>query len=91
MRRVVASGLFSCVLVAGLLALGAEDTSSPGTRSSASAKFLTRALGETRDAFLARHTRALYAAGAVFLAGFREAVRHRDEPFGDHGRKASGV
>ena len=23
--------------------------------------------------------------------GFREAVRHRDEPFGDHGRKASGV
>jgi enoyl-CoA hydratase len=23
--------------------------------------------------------------------GFREAVRHRDEPFGDAGRKASGV
>jgi len=23
--------------------------------------------------------------------GFREAVRHRDEPFGDFGRKASGV
>ena len=23
--------------------------------------------------------------------GFREAVRHRDEPFGDHGRRASGV
>ena len=23
--------------------------------------------------------------------GFRDAVRHRDEPFGDHGRKASGV
>ena len=23
--------------------------------------------------------------------GFREAVRHRDEPLGDHGRRASGV
>jgi len=23
--------------------------------------------------------------------GFREAVRHRDEPFGDYGRRASEV
>ena len=23
--------------------------------------------------------------------GFRDAVRHRDEPFGDHGRRASQV
>ena len=34
--------------------------------------------------------------GHAFVAqsrehGFREAVRQRDEPFGDHGRKASGV
>jgi enoyl-CoA hydratase len=41
---------------------------------------------------IARHT----PEGHGFVAdarehGFREAVRHRDEPFGDHGRKASGV
>jgi enoyl-CoA hydratase len=34
--------------------------------------------------------------GNAFVAdagahGFREAVRHRDEPFGDYGRQASGV
>ena len=41
---------------------------------------------------VARHT----PEGHAFVAqsrehGFREAVRQRDEPFGDHGRKASGV
>ncbi|MBV8930772.1 MAG: crotonase/enoyl-CoA hydratase family protein, partial [Mycobacteriaceae bacterium] len=41
---------------------------------------------------IARHT----PEGHAFVAdavqhGFRDAVRHRDEPFGDHGRKASGV
>jgi enoyl-CoA hydratase len=41
---------------------------------------------------IARHT----PEGHAFVAdaqehGFREAVRHRDEPFGDFGRKASGV
>jgi len=41
---------------------------------------------------IARHT----PEGHAFVAqsrehGFREAVRQRDEPFGDHGGKASGV
>jgi enoyl-CoA hydratase len=41
---------------------------------------------------IARHT----PEGHVFVAdarahGFREAVRHRDQPFGDYGRSASGV
>lgn len=41
---------------------------------------------------VARHT----PEGHAFVAdarehGFRDAVRRRDEPFGDHGRKASGV
>ncbi|MGV9802851.1 crotonase/enoyl-CoA hydratase family protein [Mycobacterium sp. NPDC003449] len=41
---------------------------------------------------IARHT----PEGHAFVAdavehGFREAVRHRDEPMGDHGRKTSGV
>jgi enoyl-CoA hydratase len=41
---------------------------------------------------VARHT----PEGHAFVAdavehGFREAVRHRDEPFGDHGRQASRV
>jgi enoyl-CoA hydratase len=41
---------------------------------------------------VARHT----PEGHAFVAdavehGFREAVRHRDEPFGDYGRAASGV
>lgn len=41
---------------------------------------------------IARHT----PEGHAFVAdavehGFREAVRHRDEPFGDHGRTSSGV
>ena len=41
---------------------------------------------------VARHT----PEGHAFVAdsvehGFREAVRHRDEPFGDHGRRASRV
>jgi enoyl-CoA hydratase len=41
---------------------------------------------------IARHT----PEGHAFVAdaarhGFREAVRHRDEPYGDHGRSASGV
>lgn len=41
---------------------------------------------------VARHT----PEGHAFVAdarehGFREAVRHRDEPYGDHGRIASGV
>ena len=41
---------------------------------------------------VARHT----PEGHAFVAqsrehGFREAVRQRDEPFGDHGRKTSGV
>lgn len=40
---------------------------------------------------IARHT----PEGHAFVAqsrehGFREAVRQRDEPFGDHGRRASG-
>jgi enoyl-CoA hydratase len=41
---------------------------------------------------IARHT----PEGHAFVAaardhGFRDAVRQRDEPFGDHGRRASGV
>ncbi|MBV9321168.1 MAG: enoyl-CoA hydratase, partial [Mycobacterium sp.] len=41
---------------------------------------------------IARHT----PEGHAFVAdavehGFRDAVRHRDEPFGDHGRRASQV
>ena len=41
---------------------------------------------------VARHT----PEGHAFVAdavehGFREAVKHRDEPFGDHGRRASQV
>jgi enoyl-CoA hydratase len=41
---------------------------------------------------IARHT----PEGHAFVAdaqehGFRQAVRHRDEPFGDYGRTASGV
>ena len=41
---------------------------------------------------VARHT----PEGHAFVAdavehGFREAVEHRDEPFGDHGRRASQV
>jgi enoyl-CoA hydratase len=41
---------------------------------------------------VARHT----PEGHAFVAdavehGFRDAVRHRDEPFGDHGRRASQV
>jgi len=41
---------------------------------------------------VARHT----PEGHAFVAeavehGFRDAVRHRDEPFGDYGRKTSGV
>ncbi len=41
---------------------------------------------------VARHT----PEGHAFVAdarehGFRDAVRHRDEPFGDHGRATSGV
>jgi enoyl-CoA hydratase len=51
----------------------------------------TQVLGTVFDG-IARHT----PEGHAFVAdarehGFREAVRHRDEPFGDHGRKASGV
>ena len=41
---------------------------------------------------IARHTPEGHAFVADARAqGFREAVRHRDEPFGDHGRSASGV
>ncbi len=41
---------------------------------------------------IARHTPEGHAFVADAQAnGFREAVRHRDEPFGDYGRKASGV
>jgi enoyl-CoA hydratase len=41
---------------------------------------------------IARHT----PEGHDFVAaardhGFRDAVRQRDEPFGDHGRRTSGV
>lgn len=41
---------------------------------------------------IARHT----PEGHAFVAdavehGFREAVRHRDEPMGDYGRRSSGV
>lgn len=41
---------------------------------------------------VARHTPEGHAFVADAVAhGFRDAVRHRDEPFGDHGRQASGV
>lgn len=41
---------------------------------------------------IARHTPEGYAfVDDATGNGFREAVRHRDEPFGDHGRRASGV
>ncbi|GFG72278.1 crotonase/enoyl-CoA hydratase family protein [Mycolicibacter senuensis] len=41
---------------------------------------------------VARHTPEGHAFVADAVAhGFREAVRHRDEPFGDHGRRTSDV
>jgi enoyl-CoA hydratase len=41
---------------------------------------------------VARHTPEGHAFVADAVAhGFRDAVRHRDEPFGDHGRQASQV
>lgn len=41
---------------------------------------------------VARHTPEGHAFVADAVAhGFREAVRHRDEPFGDYGRRASDV
>jgi enoyl-CoA hydratase len=41
---------------------------------------------------VARHTPEGHAFVADAVAhGFRDAVRHRDEPFGDHGRQTSGV
>ncbi|MGV0813660.1 crotonase/enoyl-CoA hydratase family protein [Mycolicibacterium boenickei] len=41
---------------------------------------------------IARHTPEGHAFVADAQAhGFREAVRHRDEPMGDHGRRTSGV
>ena len=41
---------------------------------------------------IARHTPEGHAFVADAVAhGFREAGRHRDEPFGDYGRRASGV
>jgi enoyl-CoA hydratase len=51
----------------------------------------SRMVGTVFDG-LARHT----SEGHAFVAdavehGFRDAVRHRDEPFGDYGRRASGV
>lgn len=51
----------------------------------------SRMVGTVFDG-IARHT----PEGHAFVAdtrehGFREAVRHRDEPFGDAGRRASGV
>ncbi len=40
----------------------------------------------------ARHTPEGHAfVGDAVEHGFREAVRHRDEPFGDHGRRTSQV
>ena len=52
---------------------------------------LTRMVSTVFDG-VARHT----PEGHAFVAdavehGFRDAVRHRDEPFGDHGRRASQV
>ncbi len=48
----------------------------------------TQALGTVFDG-IARHTAEGYAfQGRAAQAGFREAVRERDEPFGDHGRSA---
>lgn len=51
----------------------------------------SRMVGTVFDG-IARHT----PEGHAFVAdavehGFREAVRHRDEPFGDYGRRASQV
>jgi enoyl-CoA hydratase len=51
----------------------------------------SRMVGTVFDG-MARHT----PEGHAFVAdavqhGFRDAVRHRDEPFGDYGRKASEV
>ena len=45
-----------------------------------------------RQTFTEFHTFALVAAGYVADAvehGFRDAVKHRDEPFGDYGRRTS--
>ena len=42
------------------------------------------------DAILARFADVDVVADAR-EHGFREAVRHRDEPFGDYGRKTSAV
>jgi enoyl-CoA hydratase len=37
---------------------------------------------------IARHTKEGYAFQALAMKeGFREAVRQRDEPFGDYGRR----
>jgi enoyl-CoA hydratase len=51
----------------------------------------SRMVGTVFDG-IARHT----PEGHDFVAdatahGFRDAVRHRDEPYGDHGRRTSGV
>ncbi len=46
----------------------------------------TQILGTVFDG-VARHTAEGYAfQRRAMAAGFREAVRERDEPFGDHGR-----
>jgi enoyl-CoA hydratase len=51
----------------------------------------TQTLGTVFDG-IARHTAEGYAFQTrAFESGFREAVRDRDEPFGDHGLSASDV
>jgi len=51
----------------------------------------TQTLGTVFDG-IARHTAEGYAFQMrAFEGGFREAVRERDEPFGDHGLSASDV
>jgi|SRR5579884_3995160 len=51
----------------------------------------TQLIGTVFDG-IARHTREGYAfAARAAEAGWREAVRERDEPFGDHGGSARGA
>ena len=51
----------------------------------------TQALGVLFDG-ISRHTREGYAFQQLSMEkGFKEAVRQRDEPYGDLGAKTSGV
>ena len=72
----------------------ADETNAQGGETPAKSRHYAEQVRGTRTVFdgIARHT----PEGHAFVAdavehGFRQAVRHRDDPFGDAGRVASGV